>query len=70
MEAFEVIYQALSYMQKGGNGEFKDSSSDAQTYFRTIKHSEFLVSLVVTTNVFDQTLALTIQLQQRRMDSR
>jgi hypothetical protein len=68
LEAFEVIFQALNYMQTGGKGEFKDSSSDAQTYFCTIKHFEFLVSLVVTMNVFDHTLALTVQLQQRKMD--
>ncbi len=55
-------------MQTGGKGEFKDLSSDAQTYFRMIKHFEFLVSLVVTMNVFDHTLALTVQLQQRKMD--
>ena len=62
-EAFVVIYNALNYMQYGGDeDEFSKSSSDASTYFRTINNFEFVVSLVVTENVFDHTSALTVQL--------
>ena len=68
-EAFVVIYNALNYMQYGGDeDEFSKFSSDASTYFRTINNFEFVVSLVVTKNVFDHTSALTVQLQQKKID--
>ena len=60
-EAFVVIYNALNYMQYGGDeDEFSKSRSDASTYFHTINNFEFVVSLVVTKNVFDHTSALTV----------
>ena len=57
-------------MRTGGddNKKFNNSASDAETYLLTMKRFEFVVALVITTNIFDHTLSLTIQLQQRKID--
>ena len=69
LDAFVVIYETLNYMQYGGSSnEFQKSTSDAQAHFRQVEKFEFIVSLVITQNILDHTLALTVQLQQKKID--
>ena len=68
VDAFEAVIESLDYMQTNVNGDFDSSSSDAETYFRSIKSFEFIVSLVLTANILHHTLPLTLQLQQRKID--
>jgi hypothetical protein len=69
LDAFVVIYQTLNYMQFGGNrNEFKNSTSDAQSHFRQVEKFDFVVALVITQNILDHTLSLTVQLQQKKID--
>lgn len=42
------------------------STSDAQSHFRQVEEFEFIVALVITQNILDHTLALTVQLQQKK----
>ena len=44
------------------------STSDAQSHFCQVEKFEFIVSLVITQNVLDHTLAPTVQLQQKKID--
>ena len=69
LDAFVPIYETLNYMQFGGDqNEFKTSTSDAQSHFRQVEKFEFIVALVITQNILDHTLALTVQLQQKKID--
>ena len=68
VDAFEAIFQSLKYMKENENRDFNHSSSDATSFFRSIKSFEFIVSLVITANLLHHTLALTVQLQQRKID--
>ena len=51
IEAFKAIFQTLEYIKENVNKDFDNSNSDAEGYFRSIKSFEFIVSLVVTSNV-------------------
>ena len=55
-------------MKENENRDFNHSSSDATSFFRSIKSFEFIVSLVITANLLHHTLTLTVQLQQRKID--
>ena len=68
VELFEAIFQSLEYKMLNVNGDFNNSSSDANMYFRCIKSFEFIVSLVITSNVLHHTLSLTLELQRRKID--
>ena len=69
LEAFEAVFRTLEYMQLGGvNKEFERSSSDARAFLRILESFEFIVAMVITTNILDYTMSLTVQLQQRQID--
>ena len=68
VDAFEAIFESLKYMKENENRDFNHSSSDATSFFRSIKSFEFIVCLVITANLLHHTLALTVQLQQRKID--
>ncbi|XP_028413110.1 52 kDa repressor of the inhibitor of the protein kinase-like [Dendronephthya gigantea] len=70
LDAFEVIYETLNFMQSGGSQEepFLRSASDAQSHFRNVEKFEFMAALVITQHVLDHTLSLTVQLQKKKID--
>ncbi|XP_028394480.1 52 kDa repressor of the inhibitor of the protein kinase-like [Dendronephthya gigantea] len=70
LDAFEVIYETLNFMQFGGSQEepFPRSASDAQSRFRNVEKFEFMAALVITQHVLDHTLSLTVQLQKKKID--
>ena len=68
VDAFEAVYQSLDYMQLNVNKDFNNSSSDAEGYFRAIKSFEFIASLVITTDVLDHFMSLTVELQRPKID--
>lgn len=69
LDAFVVIYESLDYMQFGGDDdEFKRATGDAQAHFRQVDKFEIIVSLVITQNILDHTMPLTLQLQQLKTD--
>ena len=68
VDTFEAIFQSLKYMKENKNRDFNHSSSDATSFFCSIKSFEFIVSLVITANLLHHMLALTVQLQQRKID--
>ena len=69
LDAFVVIYHTLDYMQRGGdNREFINLTSEAQAHFCQVEKFDFVVALVITQNILDHTLALTVQLQQKKID--
>ncbi|XP_046856107.1 52 kDa repressor of the inhibitor of the protein kinase-like [Xenia sp. Carnegie-2017] len=68
VEAFVPVCQSLEYMKLNMNKDFDNSSRDAEGYLRSIKSFEFIVNLVITSNVLHHTMSLTVQLQQRMID--
>jgi Na+/melibiose symporter-like transporter len=63
-----VVFHALNYMQTGGNGKFKDSSSDAQTFAQLNILNFSCIWLLHKIFLTTHWLASTFQLQQRKMD--
>ncbi|CAB4038226.1 52 kDa repressor of the inhibitor of the kinase-like [Paramuricea clavata] len=46
----------------------KSQPSDAESHFRQVEKFDFVVALVITQNILDHTLSLTVQLQQKKID--
>ena len=57
VDAYEAIVEVLEYMKLNLHGDFNNASSDANTLFRTCTSFEFIVALVITTNILDYTTA-------------
>ena len=68
VNTFEAVFESLKYMNGNENCDFNHSSSDATSFFRSTKLFEFIICLVITANLLHHTLALTVQLQQRKID--
>ncbi|XP_057307823.1 zinc finger MYM-type protein 1-like isoform X2 [Hydractinia symbiolongicarpus] len=68
-ELYVPIYITLEEMKLNLNRQFNyDTSKQAVGFFHQIANFEFLVTLVITRNVFDITLPVTQLLQNRTID--
>jgi hypothetical protein len=68
VESFEAIFESLKYMKLNENDDFKNLTSDAAMYYKSIKSFEFIAPLAITSNVLYHTLSLTLEVQQRKID--
>ena len=68
VEAFEAICDSLEHMTANKDGDFNSSTSDAKIYLKAVKSFEFIISLVITSNILHHTYSLTVELQRRKID--
>ena len=68
VEALEAICDSLEYMAANVNEDFGSSTSDAKMYLISVKCFDFIITLVITSNILHHTYSLTVELQRRKID--
>ena len=66
--ALEAICNSLEYMAANVNEDFDSSTSDAKMYLISVKSFNFIITLVITSNILHHTYSLTVELQRRKID--
>jgi hypothetical protein len=69
VDAYEAVVETLEEMKLNIDGKWNSkTSSDANSLLYTCTSFEFIVALVITTQMLDYTMPLTRRLQQRKID--
>ena len=69
VDAYEAVVETLEEMKLNIDGKWNSkTSSDANSLLYACTSFEFIVALVITTQMLDYTMPLTRRLQQRKID--